>query len=81
MKKPSLLIAVIFLLAACGSGDGNPEATTSSGTQQSGGTPQADSFTANVAAIVSASSDTAEPTPVDTSAASSPENTEPSPVN
>ncbi|HYD58789.1 MAG TPA: hypothetical protein VEC35_00440 [Noviherbaspirillum sp.] len=81
MKKLSLLIAITFLLAACGSGDGNPETTMSSGMQQSGGTPQVDSFTSNVAAIVSASSDSAEPVPVDTSPASSLKRTESSPVN
>ena len=81
MKKPFLLIAIAFLLAACGSGDGNPDTTMSSGTQQSGSTPRADSFTSSVAAIVGAASDAAEPTPVEAFPASSPEGTEPVPLN
>ncbi|RJF98125.1 hypothetical protein [Noviherbaspirillum saxi] len=93
MKKLLFLFPILAALTACGGGGGNgggdiaatdttpaPVATTPAPAPVATA-PAADAFTGNVSSVVGMSSDTAEPVALDASAASMPEDSEPTPVS
>ncbi len=80
MKKLLLLIPILAALAACGD-SGNGDDGAAGGTMPAAAAPASDAFIDKVSSTIGTTSDSAEPVAIDSVSASSPEDSEPSPVS